>query len=889
MSPATLRRLLLAAIDRCAWIAPASARDRWRAQWRADLWHRCEALERAGLLNRRTGRQLVTRALAALWHAFWLRLTRHGGPVILHDIRHAVRALAGRPLFAAIAVATLALGIGANAVIFSWIEATLLDPMPGITRPREVVALHVTTPTREDISLSYLNYRDIRDAAPAGTAGVAIFSAGALSLRGPDGAERLWAAVVSGNLFDVLGVGATVGRVLTPEDEVAGEGTPVVVLSHRAWQRRFGGRPDIVGTTIVLNERVFTVVGVAAEGFIGPQPLVALDAFLPVTAQPGLVPADRLEQRGSGWLTGLVRLAPGASVAEAQAGMDVVARRLAAEHPDLNARRGLRVFPLWRQPSGGTAMLLPVMAVLAGVVGVLLALVCANMAGLLLARASGRRRELAVRVSLGASRGQVVRLLLAETTLLALAAGLAAAVVTVWSRPLLFAFIPPLPIPVAIDAGLNLRVLAFASILSLVAGLAVGLVPGLQVSRGDLVGPLKDGSATGGTTRGGRLRQGLIVAQVAVALVLLVGAGLFLRTLGAARRLDVGFAARSGIVAMLDVGSVGLEPSRALDTFRRLTDALRTLPGVEAAAVGQRLPLTSTDSSDRNVGVEGYTPAAGEEMTTYYASIGPRYFETLQMRLVEGRDFTDRDTAEAPLVGIVNETMARRYWDGRSAIGGRVKVGDRWVEVVGVAADAKYRSVGERPLAFMYFPVDQAYRSSMRIVVRTAGAPDAIVPAMRQTLARVAPGVPLFDVQTLQQHRAFAFFLVEMAATLLAVFGGIAALLAALGLYGVIAQAAASRTREIGVRMSLGASRAAVGRLVVGQGLALAGLGIAIGLVAAAALTPLLRSQLLGVSPLDPAAFAVTATLLALTALAASAAPAWRAARLDPARALRTD
>ncbi|MEZ5289626.1 MAG: ABC transporter permease [Vicinamibacterales bacterium] len=889
MTSHRLGRLLDLALRCGARLAPPIARDRWHAQWRADLWHRLDALERAGLLNARTGRELTARTAGALWHAAWLRLTRHGGDMIRHDVRHAARALAARPLFTAIAVATLALGIGANAVIFSWIEATLLDPMPGIARPREVVALTVSTATRNDISLSYLNYRDIRDAAPAGTAGVAVFSAGALSLRGPDGAERMWAAVVSGNLFDVLGVGATLGRVLTPDDELSGGGQPVVVLSHRAWQRRFGGRPDIVGSTLVLNERAFTVVGVAAERFIGPQPLVALDAFLPVTAQPGLVPADRLEQRGSGWLTGLARLAPGASVATAQAGIDVVARRLAADHPDINEGRGLRVFPLWRQPNGGTAMLLPVMAVLAGVVGVLLALVCANMAGLLLARATGRRRELAVRVSLGASRGQLIRLLLAETTLLAVVAGLAAAVVTMWSRPLLFAFIPPLPIPVAIDAGLNPRVLAFASALSLVAGLAVGLLPGLQISRGDLLTPLKDGSSTGGTTRGGRLRQGLIVAQVAVALVLLVSAGLFVRTLGAARRLDVGFAARSGIVGMLDVGSVGLDQPRALDTYRRLAEAVRTLPGVEAAAVGQRLPLTSTDSSDRTVGVEGYTPADGEEMTAYYASIGPRYFETLQMGLVDGRDFTDRDTADAPLVAIVNETMARRYWQGRSAIGGTVKVGDRAVEVVGIARDAKYRSVGERPLAFMYFPVDQVYRSSMRLVVRTAGPPDAIVPALRETIARVAPGVPLFDVQTLEQHRAFAFFLFEMAATLLTIFGGIAALLAALGLYGVIAQAVAARTREIGVRMSLGATRGAVGRLVVGQGLTLAGAGIGIGLVAAGALTRLLQGQLLGVSPLDPAAFLATTGLLALTAVAASAAPAWRAARVDPARALRTD
>ncbi len=527
------------------------------------------------------------------------------------------------------------------------------------------------------------------------------------------------------------------------------------------------------------------------------------------------------------------------------------------------------------------------MAVLGGVVAVLLALVCANMAGLLLARASGRQRELAVRVSLGASRWQVVRLLLAETTVLAAAAGGLAALVTIWSGNLLYAFIPPLPIPIAIDAGLNVRVLAFSSAVSLVAGLALGLLPGLQASRGDLVAPLKDGAAMGGSARRGRLRQGLIVAQVALALVLLVSAGLFLRTLVAAERLDVGFAARQGLVGMIDLA--GADQARGLSTYRAITEALAALPGVEAAAVGQRLPLNALDSSDRSVEVEGYTASPGEEMTTYYASIGPGYFATLGLPLVSGRDVSDRDDAEMPPVVVINETMARRYWPGRSALGGRVKIGERWAAVVGIAHDAKYASLSEPARAFMYLPVGQAFRPSMRVVLRTSGDPDALLPAVRQTLARVAPGVPLFDVQTLAQHIAFAFFVIEMAATLLAVFGATAALLAALGLYGVIAQGVAARTREIGVRMSLGATGADVGRLVVRQGLGLAAAGIAVGLVGALAVTRVFESQLLGVSPLDPAAFVATTALLAVTTLAACAVPAWRAARLDPVRALRMD
>lgn len=809
--------------------------------------------------------------------------------MLRHDLAHAVRSLAARPVFSAIAVATLALGIGANTVIFSWIDATLLDPVPGITRPREVAALHVTTATRQDISLSYPNYRDLRDAAPPGTAGIAAYTTGAVGLRVGDGVERLWAAVVSGNLFEVLGVPAALGRVLTPADETTPGGHPVVVLSHQAWVRRFGGRADIVGTEVLLNERAFTVVGVTPPGFVGPQPLIALEAFVPLSMQAAIVPGDRLQRRGTGWLSGLVRLAPGADLAQVQASLDVVAQRLAVAFPETNDGRGLRVFPLWRQPSGGTAQLMPVMAVLGGVVAVLLALVCANMAGLLLARATGRRRELAVRVSLGAERRQIMGLLMAETAVLACLAGVVAATLTVWSRPLLLAFIPPVPIPIAIDSGLNLRVFVFSSALSLVAGLLVGLLPGWQASRGDLVGPLKDGAATGGTTRGGRLRRGLIVAQVAVALVLLVSAGLFVRTLGAARRVDVGFRAERGLVGMIDLAGVTSDPAEGLAIYRKVVEEVRTLPGVEDAAIAQRLPLTSLDSSDRTVEVEGYLPAAGEEMTVYYASIAPHYFSTLQLPLVDGRDVTERDSAEAPPVAIVNQTMADRYWRGRSALGGRIKIGDAWATVIGIAGDAKYQSVSEAPRAFMYLPLDQSYRATARLVLRTSGDPDALAPALRQAVRRAAPGVPLFDLQTLAQHRAFAYFLFEMAATLLAAFGATAALLAALGLYGVIAQATAARTREIGVRMSLGATRGEVGWLIVTQGLTLAGAGLGIGLVLAGAATRVFRSQLLGVSPLDPLAFTATTLLLAATAAVACAAPAWRAARLDPVRALRVE
>jgi predicted permease len=890
MTASRLRRVLFGLVDAVAWLAPAGERDRFRAQWHADLWHRCDALDRAGLINARTARALAGRASGAARHALHLRLHHGGRDMIWHDLRHGLRTLGARPGFAAVAILTLALGIGANAVIFSWIEATLLNPMPGVRDARSLTAVHFTTASRDDLSLSYPNYLDLRDAAVPGVAGVAAFSTGALGLRTADGAERVWGQVVSGNLFDVIGVQAARGRVLTPDDDRTPGGHPVVVVSHAFWQRRLGGRDDIVGSPLTLNTQAFTVIGVTPEGFHGTQPLLALDVFLPMAMQATLGPGDRLGQRGSGFLQGLVRLAPGASMADAQTGLDVLAARLAAAYPDINAGRGLRLYRLWRQPSGGSSMLLPVMTVLGGLVALLLAVVCANMGSLLLARANGRQRELAVRRSLGATRGQIVRLLTAETVLLAMGGGLLASAVAQWSGALLRAFMPPMPIPVVIDAGLKPAVLIFATAVSVVAGLLLGVVPGLHASRVDVLTPLKDGSGgNSGAWRRGWLRQGLIVGQVATALVLLVSAGLFVRTLDAARRLDPGFAARDGVVGALDMAAAGYDEARALATFRRLVTALGAVPGVEAAAVGQRLPLTMTDSSDRSVDVAGYTPRPGEEMTVYYASVGEGYFDALRLPLVTGRDITARDTRDAPDVAVVNETMARRYWPDGQAIGGKVKAGDRWLEVVGIVADAKYASLSEAPRAFMYLPVDQWYRAGMRLVVRTTGPPDAHLAAIRGAVRQVDPGLPLFDIQTLAEHRAFSFFVFELAATLLGAFGVIAALLAGLGLYGVIAHSVAQRTREIGVRMSLGATAGEIRGLVVKQGATLAALGVVVGLALAVPITRLFAPQLLGVGPLDPVSYAATGLALAALAAAACYVPARRASQLDPVAALRKE
>ncbi|MEZ5287308.1 MAG: ABC transporter permease [Vicinamibacterales bacterium] len=871
-----------------AWLVPARERHRFRAQWRADLWYRCQRLEDRGLVNARTAAGLAGRAAGAFRHALWLRSHSGGGVMFRHDLGYALRALRTRPGFSAIAILTLAVGIGANAVIFSWIEATLLNPIPGVADRGSLAVVHFTTATRNDLSLSYPNYLDIRDATTPGVRDVAVFGTGAVSMRTPDGAERVWGELVSGNLFDMLGVNAAQGRLLTPADDVTPGGHPVVAVSHAFWQRRLGGRTDVVGSTLTLNEHAFTVVGVTPPGFHGTQPLIALEVFIPVAMQEVVIPGDRLRARK--------RMAPGPGTAGAgrhpRRGAGRARRRGRAAGRDLPGRqRRPRPAPLRTvastlgrdghgPPGDGRPRRAGRAAPDAGV----------RQHG---KPAAGARERTAAR----ARRAAIARREPGTGDPVdgdrerdpALTAGILASGLARWSGTLLDWFIPPMPIPVAIDAGLNLRVLVFATLVSLIAGVLVGLVPALQASRIDLVTPSRMAPPVRWPWRRGRAREGLIVAQVALALVLLVSAGLFVRALDAARQLDPGFHATRGVVGMLDIAALGYDQAQGLALYTRLVDEAAAVPGVQAASVGQRLPLTVTDSSDRTVDVEGYTPAPGEEMNVYYASVGPGYFDTLQLPLVDGRDFSARDTTDAPMVAIVNQTMAARYWPGRPAIGGRVRVGDRWAEVVGVAGDAKYSSISEAPRAFMYLAVSQAYRPGMRLIVRAGSDPETLIPALRQAVRRVDPALPLFDVQTFEQHLAFSFFLFEMAATLLGVFGATASLLAALGLYGVVAQSVGMRTREIGVRMSLGASAADVRRMVVGQGLALAAAGVAVGLALAAVVAGLFAGQLVGVSPYDPPSYLATVVLLVAITAAACYLPARRAARLDPVRALRVE
>ncbi len=804
------------------------------------------------------------------------------------DLRYAARGLARSPLFTLISALSIAVGIGATTAIVTLASTLLLRPPAGVGNPDRVVSVGRTQDGGGFDNFSYPNFADYRDGATT-LSGLAAVRLGtqAVSLAGPGGAEPIEASVVSGNFFDVLQARPALGRFFGPDEDKVPGANPVAVLSHAFWRDRFASDAAIVGRTVRLNGSPFTVVGVAAERFQGPF-VIAPDLWLPMMATTLLGgSAEILQNRGAVWLIAVGRLAPNATVAAAQAELGAIAARLEREFPDVNRSKGVVVTPASFLPGEARKVVGGFMAMLFAIAGLVLVIASTNVAGMLLARATTRRREIAVRLAVGASRAQLVRQLVTEGVLLFVAAGAAGVLLAKWLVAALMTLVPKLPLQLALDPRIDWRVLAFALVASLVTGIAAGLVPALQTTHPDLVPALK--SDAGGTGRRQRLRNALLVSQIAFSMLLLIVAGLFARTLAHARAIDAGFDPHGVQVVSLDFDLARYDTRRASAAADRLIADARALPQVTSAAFTAMLPLAGGGLGMGGVEVEGRTaPDERRGWNEDWNVVTPDYFATLRIPIVRGRAFTDADREGATEVAILNETFARNLFPGQDPVGRTVKNDERVLTVVGVARDSKYRTLGEGPRNFIV--VAHAQRPMMRtqLIVRALpGAP--LTGPIRRLVARLDTALPILDQRTLEQHTAVSLFPQRVALSVAGSLGVVALLLALLGIYGVTAFSVAQRTREIGIRVALGADRSRVLGMVLRKGLVLTALGVGIGTLAAFGVTRLLRTLLYGVPPTDALSFAGAAALLGVAALAASWIPARRAAAVDPVVALRSD
>ena len=810
------------------------------------------------------------------------------------DVRYSFRMIAKAPGYAAIIILTLALGIGANTTIFSWINSALLNPVPGLTSPSEVVALTMGKPGDNPLGFTYPDVEAMRGGQQSFT-GLAACLFAQLSLTGKGTPQRVWAMAVSANYFDVLGVRPILGRAFLPEEDEKPGGAPVAVISYRLWQTRFGGNPDIVGQTIDIDKHPYTVVGVTPPVFQGSQTGVRTEIWVPVMMEAELVPQttpgeDLIHDHRNFTFLLFGRLKPGVTRGRAEQEMTLLLQPEIKNYPEEHKGKDrVNVYPLWRNPFGLNmflSILLPMLMVIAGLV---LLLACANVANLMLVRAMGRRREIAIRMSLGASRWRLVRQLLVESLMLALAGGGVALLITVWTSGSLMKFMPVTDFPLSLTVQADYTVMLATLVISVLTGVIFGILPALRSSSVAPIAVLKEdtGSASGGLKKA-RLASGLVVAQISLSLLLLICAGLFIRSVQSAQQIDPGFNSHNVWVASYDLFTAGYSDATGSEFDRQVVAKLEALPGVESVSLTDRVPL-GFDRSSTSVKPEGYVSQPNELMETQAAIITPNYFKTFQIPIVKGRDFTLQDAKNSQPAAIVSEAFAERYWPHQEPLGKQLNSDftNEWFTVVGVARDSKVSTLNEKPTPFVYLPLYQVYRANMIINARVAGDPLTAGKTIQSTIHELNPDLVLWNVNTLESQEQFASFGQRVAGTFVGAFGLLALVLAAVGIYGVTAYTTRQRTHEIGIRMTLGATKENVLRLVLGHGLRLMFTGVALGLVLSFALTRFLSSLLLGVTSTDAVTFSGVAILLCAVALLACFIPARRAMRLDPMRALR--
>jgi predicted permease len=808
---------------------------------------------------------------------------------IWQDVRYSLRMIAKAPGFAAIAILTLALGIGANTTIFSWINSALLNPVPGLASPSEVVAMAQSKPGDNPLGFTYPDIEAMRDGQQSLT-GITACSFAQMSLTGKGKPERVWGMVASANYFDVLGVRPILGRTFLPAEDEKPGGAPVAVISYRLWQTHFGANPDVVGQSIEINKHPYTIVGVTPAVFQGSQTGVRLEIWVPIMMEAQLLPQGDLlhDHHNFVWLA-FGRLKPGVSLQQAQAEMTLRLKPEVKNYPEEHkGHDSVTVYPLWRNPFGLNyflATLLPMLMIIAGLV---LLLACANVANLMLVRSVGRRREIAIRMSLGASRWRLVRQLLVESLMLALAGGAVALLITSWTAGTLMKFLPATDFPLALIVRSDRTVLVATLVISVLTGVIFGILPALRASSEAPVAVLKEdtGSASG-SRRKARLASVLVVAQISLSLLLLICAGLFIRSFLRAQLINLGFNPHHVLTASYNLFTVGYSDASGAEFDRELQAKLEALPGVQSVALSNRTPGFSSGSTA--VKPEGYVAQANELMEIPDAIITSNYFHTMQIPLVEGRDFTPQDTKSSQRVVIVNEAFVNRYWPNQEGLGKQLNsdLTHEWFTVVGVARDSKMTGLNEKSAPFVYLPLYQVYAANMIIHARVAGDPFAFAKTVESAVHELNADVVLFEVTSLETSEQFASFPQRVAGIFVGAFGLLALILAAVGIYGVTAYTTRQRTHEIGIRMTLGASKEDILRLVLGHGCRLTLAGVVLGLAASFAVTRYLSSLLLGVTSTDALTFSSVTILLCAVALFACFIPTRRAMRVDPIVALR--
>ncbi|HYM79420.1 MAG TPA: ABC transporter permease [Candidatus Dormibacteraeota bacterium] len=805
------------------------------------------------------------------------------------DLRYGFRQLGRNKGFSALAILCLTLGIGANAAVFSWVEGILFRPYPLVEHQERLFAVAATVQgeSSPDV-LSWPDFLDLRrNCTLCEDSFVSTIRGSTLNIG--DHAEVTTGSIVSANYFDAIGVHPILGRGFEAGEDVGNDAHPVVVISYPMWRNRFKGDAQIIGKTQRLNNVPHTIIGVAPEGFYGTFVGRAIQFWVPVSMEETFDKGGyKLEDRGARWIESYVRLKPGVSRAQAQQQISAIATQLQKDYPATNRGRSIGLWALWQTPFNHAGELLPILEVMVAVVAFVLLIACANVGNLLLVRSFVRRQEMSVRLAIGASRGRLLQQLLTEGLILAVS-GTAGGFLMAYCCRQLLTVLPvrkgdALYLPGAIDG----RVMAMGAGICLLVALITGLVPAMQTNHLDVAGALKAESGGVVGIRSRRwIRSGLVIFQVCLSFILLVGAALLLESLQKVRSTNPGFSTTSVAVTGVSVVAAGYDVPRAKTFQNELIDRLSGLPGIESAAFAAVTPLGYAGYSSSPIAVDSYQPAPDEQPEVEYNQVGPGYLATMGIPLLSGREFARSDDENAALVAIVNRAMVMRYWRGQDPIGHRLQVKGRWLRVVGVAADSKYESMSETSKPFFYVPLRQDFVRNPDLNIRTTQSLQSTLAAVLGEVHALDQNLALYEMITLQEQVDRATSPQLVAVTLVSTLGGLALLLAAVGLYGVMSYAVAQSTRELGLRMALGADAANLRRLVISRGLRLTAGGILFGVVAALALTRLMGQLLYKVSPHDPVVFGLALAVMTATAMVACLLPAWRASRTDPARVLR--